>query len=71
MKVTFLWAGLSFTRSLSANHLFGGKKILKCWKCVGGREDLRNLCWSVIYSIVQKRHKETPEQVNGDYYKTN
>ena len=23
--------------------------------------------WSLIYSIVQKRHKENPDQVNGDY----
>ena len=28
----------------------------------------RNLVWSVIYSIVRKRHKENPDQVNGDYF---
>ena len=27
----------------------------------------KNSCWLVIYSIVRKRHKENPEQVNGDY----
>ena len=33
----------------------------------GGRDGVRNFCWLVLYSIVRKRHKETPEQANGDY----
>ena len=33
----------------------------------GGRDGVRNFCWSVIYSIVLKRHKESGNQVNGDY----
>ena len=28
----------------------------------------RNLVWLLIYSIVQKGHKENPDQVNGDYF---
>ena len=33
------------------------------WKMGGGINSVR----SEIYSIVQKRHKESPDQVNGDY----
>ena len=34
------------------------------WKIgLGGR----NLVWSLKHSTVQKRHKENPNQVNGDY----
>ena len=28
----------------------------------------KNFAWSEIYSIIQKRHKENPNQVNGDYW---
>ena len=33
----------------------------------GGRDRVRNYCCLGIYSIVQKRHKETPELVDGDF----
>ena len=34
------------------------------WKIGGGR----NSVWSLMYSIVRKRYKENPDQVNGDNY---
>ena len=34
----------------------------------GGEGWGRSLAWSLIYSIVRKRQKENPDQVNGGYY---
>ena len=38
---------------------------LKMWK-TGWR--WRNSVWLLIYSIVRRRHKENPDQVNGDFW---
>ena len=44
------------------------KRLFQLKMCVwGGRDGVRNFCWSVIYSIILKRHKESGNQVNGDY----
>ena len=52
--------GLSFyiLKRLYEIKMFGG----------GGKDGVRNICRLEINSIVWKRHKETPEQANGDYF---
>ena len=43
------------------------KEKLECSKCGKLDGGWRNLVPSLISSIVQKGHKEIPDQVNGDY----
>ena len=45
-----------------------GKRIVWALKMWVGEGWGKNLPQPLIYSIVQKRHKETPYQVNGDDY---
>ena len=74
MKVAFLWAGQQFySLSLRKNNIYGQthfelilthvqshqKKLLNNTKMVS--QGIKN-------SIVQKWHREHPDQVNGDYW---
>ena len=47
--------------------LYNGVNVVEGGNVIGGRDGVRNFPRFQIYSIVRKRHKGNPDQVNGDY----